>query len=118
RFLDMGSFPTPPLYYSLVYVLHFIMPYKEGFGMAAWLVLTAAGFFKYLWSINYLMSYCPQVNSRYVNIFAFSLMFFAPITLFGFEGEKWYLAKFTSLIWHNSTTLLSLPFCVLLFYYS
>jgi hypothetical protein len=117
-FLEMGSFPTPPLYYSLVYGLHFIMPYKEGFGLAAWAVLTAAAFLKYLWSLQYLKTYCLGVKNRYLNPFAFGLMFFAPLTLFAYEGEYWYLGKFTSLIWHNSTSLLSLPFCILLFYFA
>lgn len=116
RFVEVDSFPTPPIYYSLVYLLHFIMPYKEGYGMAAMVVLTAAGFLKYGLSYKYLITYCSPLSQRTLNIFTFSLMFFAPITLFYYEGELWYLAKFTPLIWHNSTTLLSLPFCVLLFY--
>jgi len=118
RFLERDSFPTPPLYYTLLYLLHFIMPYKEGFGLAALLILTGAGFLKYFWSLSYLKRYCPQVDSKYVNIFVFALMFFAPIILFWNDGQYWYLGKFTSVIWHNSTTLLSLPFSILLFYYS
>ena len=118
RFLEAGSFPTPPLYYALVYGLHFLLPYKEGFGLAAWAVLTAAVFLKYLWSLQYLKKYCPDIKGKYINIFAFGLMFFAPITLIAYEGEYWYLGKFTSLVWHNSTSLLSLPFCVLLFCFS
>lgn len=94
------------------------MPYKEGFGLAALLILTGAGFLKYFWSLSYLKRYCPQVDSKYVNMFVFALMFFAPIILFWNDGKYWYLGKFTSVIWHNSTTLLSLPFSILLFYYS
>lgn len=118
RFLERDSFPTPPLYYALLYLLHFIMPYKEGFGLAAVVVLTAAGFFKYGISFKYLNTYCRGVDGRRVAFFTWALMFFAPLTLFGLEGEFWYLGKFTPLIWHNSTSLLSFPFCILLFYYS
>lgn len=116
RFIETDAIPTPPIYYGLVYLLHFIMPYKEGFALAAVVVLTGAGFLKYGVSCRYLYTYCPGVGLRRVSLFAFLLMFFAPITLFCYEGDLWYLAKFTPLIWHNSTTLLSLPFCVFLFY--
>src|SRR5690554_7977183 len=46
-FVEIGSIPTPPGYYMLVYLLHFLMPYKEGYALAAVVVLTAAGCFKY-----------------------------------------------------------------------
>lgn len=118
KFLEVGSIPTPPLYYLMVYLLHFIMPYKEGFGMAALFVLTAAGSLKFWWSFYYLKTFCPTINHKIIGLFSLALMFFAPVTLFIYEGELWYLAKFTSFIWHNSTTLLSFPFCVLLFHYT
>lgn len=118
QFLEEGSFPTPPVYYALVYGFHFLLPYKEGFGLAAWAVLTAAAFLKYIWTLRYLKKYCSEINSEYLNSIALGLMFFAPITLIAYEGDYWYLGKFTSLIWHNSTSLLSLPFCILLFYFT
>src|SRR5690606_30015644 len=117
-FVEVGSIPTPPGYYTLVYLLHFVMPYNEGYALAAVVVLTAAGFFKYGISFKYLNTYCRGVDGRRVAFFTWALMFFAPLTLFGLEGEFWYLGKFTPLIWHNSTSLLSFPFCILLFYYS
>lgn len=118
RFVELGSFPTPPGYYALVYLLHFVMPYNEGYALAAVVVLAAAGFFKYGISYKYLSTYCPHLGGGRLGFFAFALMFVAPLTLFGLEGKFWYLGKFTPLIWHNSTSLLSFPFCVLLFYYS
>src|SRR5690606_3627035 len=117
-FVEAGSFPTPPGYYTLVYLLHFVMPYNEGYALAAVVVLTAAGFFKYCISYNYLSTYAPDLAKGRIGFFTWALMFFAPLTLFGLEGEFWYLGKFTPLIWHNSTSLLSFPFCILLFYYS
>jgi len=117
-FVEIGSIPTPPGYYMLVYLLHFLMPYKEGYALAAVVVLTAAGCFKYGISHKYLGTYCPGLGDGSLGFFTWALMFFAPVTLFSLEGELWYLGKFTSLIWHNSTSLLSFPFCILLFYYS
>ena len=117
-FVEVGSIPTPPGYYTLVYLLHFVMPYNEGYALAAVVVLAAAGFFKYGISYKYLNTYCPGLAGSRIGIFTWALMFFAPLTLFGLEGELWYLGKFTPLIWHNSTSLLSFPFCILLFYYS
>lgn len=118
NFVDVGSIPTPPGYYTLVYLLHFVMPYNEGYALAAVVVLTAAGFFKYGVSYKYLLTYGPGLSGGRLGFFAWAVMFFAPLTLFGLEGEFWYLGKFTPLIWHNSTSLLSYPFCILLFYYS
>lgn len=117
-FVEVGSMPTPPGYYALVYLLHFVMPYNEGYALAAVVVLTAAGFFKFGISYKYLDSYCPGSDGWRIGFFTWALMFFAPLTLFGLEGDFWYLGKFTPLIWHNSTSLLSFPFCILLFYYS
>lgn len=118
RFVEVGSIPTPPGYYTLVYLLHFVMPYNEGYALAAVVVLAAAGFFKYGITYKYLNTYCPRLDGARISFFTCALMFFAPLTLFGLEGQYWYLGKFTPLIWHNSTSLLSFPFCILLFYYS
>lgn len=117
-FVEVGSIPTPPGYYTLVYLLHFVMPYNEGYALAAVVVLTAAAFFKFGISYKYLHTYCPGLAVGRLTFFTWALMFFAPLTLFSLEGEYWYLGKFTPLIWHNSTSLLSYPFCILLFYYS
>src|SRR5690606_2848138 len=69
-------------------------------------------------SYKYLNTYCSGLAGARIGFFTCALMFFAPLTLFGLEGQYWYLGKFTPLIWHNSTSLLSFPFCILLFYYS
>ena len=115
RFLDLGSFPTPPLYYALVYGLHFLMPYKEGYAMAALCVLTAAGFLKFLWSLVYLHKFTPNTSGALTGLSVFCLMFFFPLSFLQLDAGYWYLGKFTPTIWHNSTSLLVFPFCILLF---
>lgn len=115
KFLDHGSFPTPPIYYALVYGLHFFMPYKAGYAMAALCVLTAAGFFKFMFSMEYLKAFTPEKSCTLIGPLVFCLMFFSPVLWLYGEGEYWYLGKFTPTIWHNSTSLLAFPFCILLF---
>jgi hypothetical protein len=91
------------------------MPFKAGYAMAALCVLTAAGFFKFMFSIKYLKTFTPEKSYTLIGPLVFCLMFFSPVIWLYGEGEYWYLGKFTPTIWHNSTSLLAFPFCILLF---
>ena len=50
---------------------------------------------------------------------SFLMQFIFPITiLFPLFGTSAYLGAFTPTVWHNLTTMLSVPFAILLFYYT
>jgi hypothetical protein len=46
---------------------------------------------------------------------AFSLMFISPIIIPFINDQHFYVGKFTSTVWHNSTTIFVFPFCIWLF---
>lgn len=113
-YLDQGSFPFPPLYYFSIYVMGFIL-YGSGYIIPAILVLSAATIIKYVIVKKYMGKDAEGINLLMVDAITFSLMFVAPLFLYFFEGSVMYLGKFTSTIWHNSTTIFVLPISLWLF---
>lgn len=113
--LSQASFPNPPLYYFFIYILDIVFP--SDFKLSTVLVLTLASSFKYLLVEKYISKGNIQ-NDQFnfvKTFFVFSLMFLAPIILYPLDGTRWYLGKFTSTIWHNSTTILMFPIAILMF---
>lgn len=113
-FLNNGSFPNPPLYYLCVYALSLFIP-NNPFVVSSLLVLVIISIVKYLVVANYFERKTSERNFLLVSGIAFTLMFTSPIFLFYFDGDFLYLGKFTSSIWHNSTTIFVFPFCIWLY---
>ena len=64
---------------------------------------------------KYLVKDTTNGNLQFQDLLTFTLMFFSPVFIYFFDGSIMYLGKFTSTIWHNSTTIFVFPFCLLLF---
>src|SRR5690606_25719044 len=45
-FVEVGSIPTPPGYYTLVYLLYFLMPYKYVIAFSDVVILIVSGCFR------------------------------------------------------------------------
>jgi hypothetical protein len=63
---------------------------------------------------NYFKQSLPD-NELLSGIMAFSLMLIAPVVIPFTNDPHLYVGKFTSTIWHNSTTIFVFPFCIWLF---
>ena len=113
-YLTNSHFPDPPLYYVTLYLIHFLF-LSNNFIYAAILVLSISCILKYNLVINYLNLGRTEIPSSKWDFLVFTLMFLSPIYIFMIDGNNWYLGKFTSSIWHNSTTIFVFPLCVWLF---
>lgn len=109
--LSNGAFPVPPLYYLTVYLFARMVPLFN-FETASMFVLASACLWKYSLTVNYLNS--GKVQMSIVPVACLILMFFNPLVL-PFSGGNYYLGKFSSNIWHNSTTIFVFPFSIWLF---
>lgn len=116
RYLDYGYFPTPPLYYLSIYLLSYLIPVYP-YIISAIIVLTISSFLKYLFAFKYLKEGIETSSRRIllIGVLSFSLMFAAPVIIPFINNEFLYVGKFTSTIWHNSTTIFVIPFCIWLF---
>ena len=56
-----------------------------------------------------------KMNQAWIALMALGLFLFFPLYLFDYEGPYWYLGKFTPNVWHNCTSVMVWPFCLLLF---
>lgn len=116
-YLEHGKFPVPPLYYFTVFLFTFTgISSTLSFTIGAILVLSLMKVFTYSITESYFKS-----NRYYAGlsaILSLILMFLSPLYLPGLDEGKFYLGKFTSSIWHNSTTIFVIPFCILLFFTS
>lgn len=112
KYLDHGYFPVPPLYYFTIYTVSLLFYIK--YFAAAILVLTIFSLLKYYLVLNYITEEVPANKSLLAGISALSLMIIAPIALPLLDNTL-YIAKFTSTIWHNSTTIFVFPFCIWLY---
>ena len=113
-YLAAGSFPIPPGYYFLIYLVDLVIRVKYTFVASSAIVLT---FFQW-WKFRLVYSSVERnglgLNPRFLFLLAFSFLFLSPIYLPIIDGEFWYLGKFTQTIWHNSTLICVFPFCLLL----
>ncbi|WP_266202569.1 hypothetical protein [Pontibacter kalidii] len=110
-----NSFPNPPLYYLSIYILD--LAFSSGFKISTIIVLTLASAYKYFIVANYIAEDKIQNNKCRIirSLIIFLLMFLGPIIIYPWDGSRWYLGKFTSTIWHNSTTIFMFPIAILLF---
>jgi hypothetical protein len=112
--LALGYFPIPPGYYFLIYLLDFVFHIKYPFVVSSFLVITFFLWWKYRLIYGW---FGGELSFRTSLIFGISasFLFLSPIFIPSIDGDFWYLGKFTQTIWHNSTLIVSFPFCILLF---
>jgi hypothetical protein len=112
--LKYGYFPIPPLYYFTIYLVGFLMPIYP-LMLASIFVLGVFSFLKYLVVQNYLVKELAHLPVLFVGFLIFTLMFIGPVVIPFFNNRFLYAGKFTSTVWHNSTTIFVFPFCIWLF---
>lgn len=125
--LNAGSFPVPPIYYGLLYLI--------SFGLASGKIIFVtisllAGFFiglKYLVTRHIVSQIALKDTYQYgsklfkkisldnlIKILSFSMIILTPLSF----GRSLYLGKIGINIWHNSTIIAEFPFALMLFYFS
>lgn len=109
-YLANGLFPTPPLYYQSVKIIDRLIGNYD-FIRSSILILTIACLAKYQITNLYFREKIDTIS--FPSLVIFSLMFVAPLAVSNFD--KLYLGKFTSTIWHNSTSIFVFPLSLLLF---
>lgn len=114
EYLQNGLFPIPPGYYSLIWLVDLFFYHKYPYLVASLIVLTFFMYMKYKITSDYFMN-SLEIDTRLTLIFSISLLFFGPIVIPRVDGDFWYFGKFTPTIWHNSTVIAVLPFCILLY---
>ncbi|MDI1323135.1 MAG: hypothetical protein PSV36_10325 [Algoriphagus sp.] len=112
-YLQEGFFPWPPGYYSILYIVDFIIRIKHPFVVSSFIVLTFFLWWKYK-LVNIWISNSGGLKQGYVAFLSISFLFLSPIYIPAIDGPFWYLGKFTQTIWHNSTLIASFPFSILL----
>ncbi|TXE08810.1 hypothetical protein [Algoriphagus aquimarinus] len=112
-YLDAGSFPIPPGYYGLIYLVDLVARFRHPFVLSSILVLTLFLWWKYRIVFNFFKTQIDLTNTK-LFLLSISVIFLGPIYLPGIDEGLWYLGKFTPTIWHNSTTIAVFPFSILL----
>jgi hypothetical protein len=113
KYLDAGHFPLPPGYYAMIYLVDLLIQVKYPFVAASALVLT----FFFWWKYNLVSTWIRQelpISLRNSFLLTFGLVVMSAVFIPLIDGEFWYLGKFTSTIWHNSTLIAVFPFSILL----
>ena len=83
--------------------------------LASIFVLTIFSLLKYIIVHNYLKKELVHLPANFISFLSFTLMFTGPLIIPFFNNQFLYAGKFSSTIWHNSTTIFVFPFCVWLF---
>lgn len=122
--MSLGSFPTPPLYYLSVYLTATIFSLQ--FYNAAIIILATLIVLKF-WITRHLITLnLPDIHINHpkITILSVMLLLVMPIHLQLFTeignglnqalSSNMYLGKLAPNVWHNSTTIASMPFIILL----
>lgn len=116
RYLSQGMFPVPPLYYLLIYTLSGFNANIFWLNQVSILLLSMAVLAKYLFSFRYLKTQLQQYKTSDLELvlLSSSLLLLFPVW-YDWIHFRMYLGKLATNVWHNSTTILLMPFVVLLF---
>ena len=114
EYLKHGYFPIPPLYYLTIYLVSLVIPVYPLI-LASIFVLAVFSLLKFIAVRNYLKQGLPHLPNLFVSFFVFTLMFLGPVIIPFFNNQFLSVGKFSSTIWHNSTTIFVFPFCIWLF---
>jgi hypothetical protein len=112
-YLTAGYFPLPPGYYFLVYALDFLIRVRYPFVASAALILTFSSWWKYRLVFSWAKDEL-NIKDKFIFFGALALVFMSPVYIPRIDGGLWYMGKFTSTIWHNSTLIAVFPLCLLL----
>lgn len=120
RLLDFyqahDQFIFPPFYYlTVVLVSKLLISFTAPKAVAAVVILLGFMLLKFTLIYSYLIENRKE-NYFISALLSLGLMLFFPFYLFQFEGEYWYMGKFTPNIWHNCTSTFVWPFSFLLFW--
>jgi len=120
-FVNESFFMPNPLYYVAVGLVAFWQSEMRGLLVASAVVLSLALVAKYYLTTEVIAKWLdvkPQKNAiayKWILLSCFSLLFIFCLPLPGFN---WYIGQFPPNIWHNSTSIMLVPFAIALFYYS
>jgi hypothetical protein len=114
EYLAAGSFPIPPGYYFLIYLVDLLIRVKYTFVASSAIVLTLFHWWKFKLVSSSIRREVVAIKPLPAFILAFSFIFLSPIYFPAIDGSYWYLGKFTQTVWHNSTLICVFPFCILL----
>lgn len=136
-FLEHGSFPSPPLYFAVLYVcgeffswglslathLTGAAPGPEtihasGYAVAVYFLMACFTVFKFLVAETVFRHIVERKNvtvheQRRIGILVLLLLFAHPVSLF---FRHMYLGFAAVNVWHNSSTIMMVPFAVWLFF--
>lgn len=113
--ISTGSWFSYTIYDFLVYALSLGSSKIED-----WIFVTIF-LLSFLVAIKSVITFCilkdDGLNNKKSFIIACALMFVTPIMI-GLNWQNIYLGQVSPTIWHNATTILSIPFAILLFFFS
>ncbi len=116
RYLEQDSFPVPPLYYLIIYSLAGFSTNIFWLNQVSVVLMSISVVAKYLttlkWVETQFQSY--KVYQLELILIVSSLLILFPV-LYDWIHFRMYLGKLATNVWHNSTTILLMPFVILLF---
>lgn len=113
-----NKFIVPPLYYYGVWLVGQILFLDPSYKFGALIILVGSTAWKYVLTLDILSKEIREANQPILPsaLVSLGLMFLFPLILPFLEGSHWYLGKFTPTIWHNSTSVLVLPMCMMMYF--
>lgn len=116
--VEMRIVPNPPMYFTLLFVLSRFTVNLAVLNQTAVYLLSAFVCFKFFTSYYVFVDQLKAHASRYSfnlvsSLILLSLLFVAPV-YYDFGGRM-YLGRLGINVWHNSTTIVAMPFVILLF---
>lgn len=110
--LKHHSFPVPPMYYFLLYLLSGFSVDITTLSNVAVVILSLAVAFKYYFSVQLIADlYASKKIHAVLNLAIWLLIFSAPIV---YNYKQMLFGRIATNFWHNSTTILLMPFAILL----
>ncbi len=115
-YLKQGSFAIPPLYHLFIYTLAGLSTDTFWLNWASVILLTTALLTKYFTNIRWISAELQpyKLNGPETILLAFSLLFLFPV-FYDWIHFRMYLGRLATNVWHNPTTILLMPFVILLF---
>lgn len=115
-----GALPVNVMYYFLVYALSLFSTDVDALLVASLVLLSFATFFKYyiVKRIVLLDTDSDGMGAVLASWISFFLLFSFNLPVIYCLSGKFYLGSYPPNVWHNSTTILAMPFVLLLFWYS
>ncbi len=114
--LKNHSFPIPPLYYFLLYLFSGFSADIGALSNVAIVILSLAVALKYYYSVDLIAGFYPNKKiDPLLNVAIWLFIFSAPIV---YNYKQMLFGRIATNFWHNSTTILLMPFALLLLSHS